>query len=75
MTIDYQLHLTFSGFNFCKPKSHKIYCQYKTQNLSYGHTPNNHSIFQYKNQSWELDFNFPSSCIALPKVMNIYFLK
>ena len=66
MTIDYQLHLTFSSFNFCKPNS---------QNLPYGHTPNNHSIFQYKNQSWELDFNFPSSCVALPKVMIFFFFE
>lgn len=74
MIIDYQLHLTVSGFNFCKPNSHKLYYQYKTQNLPYGHTPNiSHSIFQYKNQSYELDFSFPSSCITLPKVMNFFF--
>ena len=47
MIINYQLHLTILGFNFCKPNSHKLYFQYKTQYLPYGHTPNNsHSIFQ-----------------------------
>ena len=30
-------------------------------------------FFKYKNQSWELYCNFPSSCITLSKVMNIFF--